>query len=416
MRWAGAVAAALTLVAGALVAPRPAVAAAAPVSIIEDDAALLREGPAMRERTLDDMAALGADAVRIIVLWRDVPGVWPQLDAAVAGAQQRGLDVLLTLTGPAPGGGAPDPAAYGRLVAAAGARYPSVTRWSLWNEPNIPNWLPQSGVVARYRALVKAGTTALAATGHGKDIILIGETAPTTTGTTGPRARRPTSPLAFVRAVLAAGPLPAAVTGWAHHAYTGGGYLSPHHLGPRAALGPARLGVLETALKRARLPIWLTEGGFQTNPPDPFFGVPPATQAAWINELDWIASRRPTVRSVAQYLVRDERARSSFQSGVRYADGQRKPSWDAYRAPLWVARRSATRVAVWGRVRPRGAKLTALQRRAPGADRWTKVAVLHGRTVQRRVAAGPRGSRLRLRLVWTDAAGATHVSRTAAAT
>jgi hypothetical protein len=430
------------LVAAALMAAAaavaPATAGAAPRSLIEDDASLLRSGPVLRERTLDDMALLGADTVRIIVLWREAPGVWPALDAAVAGARARGLDVLLTLTGPGPasasgctprdGACRPDPAAYGRFVAEAGARYPQVTRWSLWNEPNIPNWLAPQRVArggqavlvapALYRALARAGAGALAATGHGEDTILVGESAPVPAGTTGPPARRATTPLAFARALLAA-PVPG--TGWAHHAYSAGGVRDPAASGRREQLGPAALGVLDAELAAARrrgatdrrFGIWLTEGGFQTDPPDPFFGVAPATQAAWMNELDWLASRAPSVRSVAQYLVRDERALSSFQSGVRFADGRRKPSFDAYRAPLWARPSGATRVVVWGRVRPRGATLVALERRPPGALRWVVIATVRGRAVERRVPAGRSGTRWRLR--WRDAAGGRHVSRAARA-
>jgi hypothetical protein len=424
---------AVAVVALACATAAPVAPAATPASVIEDDAALLREGPAMRERTLDDMAALGADTVRIIVLWRDVPGVWPALDAAVDGARARGLHVLLTLTGPGPksasgctprdGACRPDALAFAAFVAAAGARYPQVTRWSLWNEPNIPGWLAPQRVAHRgatvlvspalYRTLAMAGIAALRATGHGRDTILVGETAPVLSGTTGPPARRATAPLTFVRAVLAAQPALAA-TGWAHHAYTGGGLLDPGRPGRRAALGPGSLGVLEAALRGTHLPIWLTEGGFQTDPPDPFFGVAPATQAAWMNELDWLASRRASVRSVAQYLVRDERATASFQSGVRYAGGRRKPSYQAYQAPLWVARRSATRVAVWGRVRVRGATQVVLERRAPRSPRWVTLATTHGtRTIQRRFPAGPRHAFYRLR--WRDAHGVGHTSRLARA-
>jgi hypothetical protein len=255
------VAAALAVVA-AMTCAAPAAgtaAAAAPRSVVEDDASLLRSGPALREATLDDMAALGADTVRIIVLWRDAPGVWPALDAAVAGARARGLGVLLTLTGPGPasasgcmprdGACRPDPAAFGRFVAAAGARYPDVRAWSLWNEPNVPGWLTPQHVArggrtvlaapALYRALARAGAAALAATGHGQDTILVGETAPVSTGTTGPPARRATSPLAFTRALLAA-PVPG--TGWAHHAYSSGGVRDPGAPGRRAALGPSSRG------------------------------------------------------------------------------------------------------------------------------------------------------------------------------
>jgi hypothetical protein len=429
---------ALAAVALGLVAAPVAPARAAPqLSVIEDDASLLRAGSVVRERTLDDMAALGAEVVRILVLWRDTPAEWPALDAAVAGARARGLDVVLTLTGPGPravsgcvprdGACRPDPVAFGRFVAEAAARYRSVHRWSLWNEPNVPSWLRPQRVVrdgrtvlaspALYRALARAGAAALAAAdGHAGDDVLVGETAPVGTLTTGPAAWRPTPPLVFARALLAAR-VPG--TGWAHHAYSAGGVRDPAAPWKRDALGPTSLGALGRELSRAaargttarRFGIWLTEAGFQTNPPDPFFGVAPAVQAAWMNELDWMMAARPAVRSVAQYLVVDEPVRSSFQSGLRWVDGRRKPAWGAYRAPLWVAARSGGEVAVWGGVRPRGGVLVGLERRGAGTSRWTRVVALRGRVVRRRVAAGPRGAAWRL--VWRDGAGRRFVSRAA---
>jgi hypothetical protein len=398
--------AAAALLALAVLAGPSASAAAAPLSVIEDDASLLRSGPAVREATLDDMAALGAGAVRIIVLQRDVPAVWAQLDAAVAGAQARGIRPLLTLVGRPD---APSIASYRSFAATAGARYPSVHLWSLWNEPNIQNWLrPQRTAPHRYRLLANAGAAALHATGHAKDTILIGETAPAHTGPDGP-----TSPLAFVRAVLRDGPI--AGTGWAHHAYAQGGVGDPSRRGDKAQIWPANLGVLRAALRAGHrpLPVWITEGGFQTDPPDVVFGIPLTRQAAWMNATDAIVARQGA-RSLAQYLVRDEPKLSAFQSGVRFADGRPKPSYAAYRAPLWVERRSARQVAVWGLARPRGARLAELRwRPAGGRGAWrTLLRFPTGtRTLDRRVALRARGGSFLLR--WRDAAGALHSSRVA---
>ncbi|HEX2087608.1 MAG TPA: hypothetical protein VHF89_18130, partial [Solirubrobacteraceae bacterium] len=82
--------------------------------------------------------------------------------------------------------------------------------------------------------------------------------------------------------------------------------------------------------------VHLTEGGWQTSPPDRLLGVPPAVQARWLNETEWIVRRHPRVRSVAQYLLYDEVAASRFQSGLRFADGRAKPALAAWRLPLWV--------------------------------------------------------------------------------
>ena len=52
-----------------------------------------------------------------------------------------------------------------------------------------------------------------------------------------------------------------------------------------------------------------------------------------MNQSDWIAWRDPRVRAVAQYKLVDDASPSSFQSGLRFADGRAKPAYAAYRLP-----------------------------------------------------------------------------------
>ena len=115
-----------------------------------------------------------------------------------------------------------------------------------------------------------------------------------------------------------------------------------------------------------RLPLYLTEYGYETNPPNPYRGVSPATQALYINEAEYMAWRDPRVRAMSQFLLYDalpdtryprgsERYWSTFQTGLRYADGTAKPSLGAYRVPIFVPNAvlgSGSSVFVWGRVRP----------------------------------------------------------------
>ena len=76
---------------------------------------------------------------------------------------------------------------------AVGRRYPAQVGcrggyWTIQNEPNQPGWLDPQWVRSRghwveaspslYRGLVDAAWRALQDTGHGRDTILIGETAP----------------------------------------------------------------------------------------------------------------------------------------------------------------------------------------------------------------------------------------------
>src|SRR3954447_10009233 len=191
----------------ALLAPA-AEASKSQQSMFQDDASLLLSGTARRDKTLNEMKSLGVDIVRVNVVWqryapkpnaKKKPSFnaadpasynFGDLDGVVSGAGSRGMVVLLTPTVPGPAwasgckGSAnkrricrPKPGEYGAFVRALGSHFSSVHRWSLMNEPNQGGWLtPQyvkrgHGWVREspkiYRNLVRAGTGALGATGHG---------------------------------------------------------------------------------------------------------------------------------------------------------------------------------------------------------------------------------------------------------
>src|SRR3954447_5208655 len=163
----------------------PAHASSNQESIFQDDATLFGDDASMREQALDEMQALGVDTVRANVLWNRLApdatsstkpsgfdasdpnaypaGNWARLDAIVEGAQLRGMQVLLTPTGPGPGWASecsgdyaarrickPSPQEFGAFVTAIARRYPSVRRWSIWNEPNQGGWLtPQYEITSK---------------------------------------------------------------------------------------------------------------------------------------------------------------------------------------------------------------------------------------------------------------------------
>jgi hypothetical protein len=393
----------------------PALASADQQSVIEDEHQMLELGPAAQTAALDDAKALGADVIRANVIWgRYAPSpnsrrkpkgfdgkdpnaygtAFGPLDGLVASAQARGLQVLLTATGPTPAwasrcGGSvknrrtckPDPKLFGAFVRALGKRYPTVKLWSIWNEPNLRAWLTPQYVgttlqsPALYRALAASAIAGLRGTGHRADQILLGETAPIGQRP-GPRANA--NPEPFLRGLFclkadgkrltgAAGAAQRcshykklSVTGYAHHPYTRGGSQPPL---VRTGAGEITIAVasrltrlLDQAgrAKRvpAKLPVFYTENGWQTNPPDRIFGVLPDFQAAYINEADWIAYKNPRIKAVAQYKLIDDADPASFQSGVRLSDGSKKPSYAAYQLPIWVAKKGAANVTVYGQVRP----------------------------------------------------------------
>jgi Cellulase (glycosyl hydrolase family 5) len=441
----------------------PAHASDNQLSLIEDETMMLDSGPVVQAATLDEAKALGADVIRANVIWSHFapaagskhkpkhfdgknPAAYPAgafdaLNAFVAGAQARGMQVLLTPTGPIPAwashcGGSvktrrtckPDPQLFGAFVRALGTLYPTVTMWSIWNEPNLNAWLsPQYAAVgsrgvlqsaSRYRSLAVSAIAGLRATGHRGSQILLGETAPLGNDPSvcnlerTSKARRncidkigKTTPTAFLQGVFCLNAKgrkltgSAAreqhcghykrlnVTGYAHHPYTSGGSQPPltkTNPGEITIATASRLSRLLDQAGRAKrvpakLPIFYTEDGWQTNPPDKTFGVTPDQQAEYINESDWIAYRNPRVMSVAQYkIVDDQNIPAGFQMGLRYFDTRApKPAYAAYELPIWVSGTGA-QVTVYGQVRPAddGAALQVTIQHALPSQPFTTVQVV----------------------------------------
>ncbi len=429
----------ILMLAAFLAAPAAAHASRSQESLFEDETQLLYSGPDRQSQTLDELQALGVDVIRANVLWTRYapsprskkkpsfdasdPNAYPlgEVDDLVAGAAARGMQVQLTPTGPGPAwasgcsGSAtarrickPKPAEYKQFVTALARRYPSVHRWSIWNEPNQGGWLtPQWRRVGRrhvpyspwiYRNLVRAATAALRANGHAGDAILLGETAPIGR-TSGSYTTRSLSPVAFYRDLFcldskgrrlrgsAARVRGCAsfkrldVTGVAHHPYTRGAGQSFARRVGSGDITLAQIGRLSLWINRAahqrrisgRLPIYLTEFGVQTNPPDRFAGTSLGNQAKWINQADFMAWRNSRIRSVAQYQMRDDRSSGAFQTGLRFLSGRAKPALGAYRLPIWpVQGRRSTKV--WLQVRPTSRvgtpqKLT-IQYLSRGSRKW----------------------------------------------
>ena len=94
-------------------------------------------------------------------------------------------------------------AGAGHAAQAATGALPRVDYWSLWNEPNQGGWLAPQWQAGQpwsprmYRALVDNAYPALLATGHGGDVILVGETAPK--GAAAKTATAGMKPLDFLR-------------------------------------------------------------------------------------------------------------------------------------------------------------------------------------------------------------------------
>jgi hypothetical protein len=78
--------------------------------------------------------------------------------------------------------------------------------------------------------------------------------------------------------------------------------------------------------------LWITEYGYQTNPPDRSFGVSWTKQATYLSQAYAVARANPRIDMMIWFLVKDEaRIGNGWQSGFYTANGRRKPSWQAFR-------------------------------------------------------------------------------------
>jgi hypothetical protein len=304
-----------------------------------------------------------------------------------------------------------------------------VSRWSIWNEPNHPQFLgPQYDARHRpaspriYRGLYAAALRGLAAAGDTKPV-LMGETAPTGTG-------RDVAPLTFLRGALclndkykksgSCGKL--RVDGYAHHAYTnrsGPLYKPPGPNDVMIGVLSRLVGALDKAARAGvvskGLPIYLTEFGIQSTP-DPLFGVSLQRQAEYRSYSERIAYYTPRVKAFSQYLLTDDRpvagAKGSakyggFESGLRTSAGKAKPSLDGFRLPL-VAKRSKGRstVSLWGLARPAGGRTKVVVQQHERGRSWKTLKTVTTDSRGYWTASASRGGSTReWRVKWTDAQG-----------
>lgn len=200
-------------------------------------------------------------------------------------------------------------------------------------------------------------------------------------------------------------------------------------------IGPADLGRVGRTLDRifsaygvrGRLPIYVTEFGYKTDPPNPY-GVSLARQAAYMNQAELLAYQDPRVRSWAQFLLHDQPPVpglpatdplrwATFQSGLRFAGGGPKPALAAYRLAFVVSTpaRKGVPVGIWGHVRPcrpgRPANVI-IEVAARPDNRFRALARVQLHNPQGVLRARVRASGgARLRLAWRGARGSIAYSR-----
>lgn len=324
----------------------------------------------------DDAEASGAGAVRIPIGWggiaprrpRDPANPddprynWAGVDAAVAAARQRGLEVLLSVDGvPRWAQGKhrpkryadvtyePDAKATGAFATAVARHFRGQARYlQLLNEPNLflylaPQWRKgRPFAPVRYRQILNAAYPGVHAAGM--KLVTAGTAPYGDPGRRGLRIR----PRTFWRIVFNR---PVYFDVLAHHPYAIDGPRRPAYSSNDIAVpdmyrlvslvrSAVRRG---TALPRRRKPVWVTEIGWDSRPPDPQ-GIPMKRFTKWVADSLFVLWKQ-RVDHVFWFLVRDQPPNPSFaatrQSGIYFANGRPKPALRAFRFPFSCERRGS---------------------------------------------------------------------------
>jgi Glycosyl hydrolase catalytic core len=217
---------------------------------------------------------------------------------------------------------------------------PAVRLWLAWNEPNNPIFLaPQfkraHGRWIKWSPFLYAKIcNAIYAGVHAADLgerVACGATDPF--GNNNPQGRRPSiAPIDFLTAAKKSGLK--RFDAWAHHPYASRPSETPFTR-PKTKT-TVQLGNINDLIKvLTRLygskPLWVTEYGYQTRPPDRYFGVSWKNQSKYLAQAFQIARKNRRIGMFVWFLIKDERRLSGWQSGFFTAGGARKPSYSTFR-------------------------------------------------------------------------------------
>ena len=281
---------------------------------------------------------------------------WGVYDQTIQRAGTIGVEVLLHVFGTPPWANGGRPRQYAptnmsdlyAFALAAARRFPTVSKWAAWNEPNLANYLRPTWRRIRGRLQpVGARTYARMCTNVWRAVhqaaaeavrpvrVACGVTAPYARGGSG------ISPIRFLREMKRA---KARFDVYAHHPYSRYRFVSPSTIPPNRlkTVSLGNIGDLVRELRRRYgkwKRLWITEYGFQTNPPDRLLGVSWARQAAWMRQAHRIVRKHRRIDLFLWFLVQDQPDTNGdafgydgWQSGLVDINGTRKPAFFTFQS------------------------------------------------------------------------------------
>jgi hypothetical protein len=126
-------------------------------------------------------------------------------------------------------------------------------------------------------------------------------------------------------------------------------------------------------LAKRKMPLWVTEFGFQSSPPD-HFATPLSRIPGFQAQSERIAYGNRRVMSFSQYPLLDDAGLAGFQSGLRFKNGKAKKGVYSGFAHTVYAVKSGSRVELFGcdRAAGNGTALT-IQGRTGKKGKWKNV-------------------------------------------
>ena len=364
----------------------PALAAPGVQYGLQDDAWLAAgPGPNTLDARIGVLKKLGVKIVRYNLRWDQIAASepaspqdptdpaydWSTADPVVNALHAAGIPVLLTIYGSpgwANGNKAPAYAptsatSIADFAQAAALHFPWAKKWAIWNEPNEIRWLRPVSPKVYVQKILNPAYTALHEAISG---VQVGA------GVTAPRGNAGgMSPIAWIKGMAAAH---AKLDAYAHNPYPSSAVETPFTGGCKycttVTMSTMPRLIAQVNASFGHKAIWLTEYGYQTNPPDRTAGVSYAKQAVLTGEAALRTYQLPQVTMIIHFLYRDEPALGGWQSGFQTVIGTIKPAFDAFRLPLAEVKRTGASTTLWGQIRPRsGAQPYRLQQLKGGT--WT---------------------------------------------